>query len=81
MARDRNLQWNELTVKDILELAVADEKDAEAYYLHASRLAGNPRTREMFLNLAEMEHGHASVLLRELEELEAQRECETGMAD
>ncbi len=81
MTRTVNLRWNELTIRDVLTLAIADEEEARDYYRHAADLAGNPHTREVLLQLAEMEEGHAATLQLELDDLDAQRECETAMAD
>ncbi len=81
MSRTPNLHWNEMTIRDVLTLAIADEKDAREYYQRAAELAANPHTKEVLLRLAEMEEGHAATLQLELDDLDAQRECETAMAD
>jgi rubrerythrin len=83
MTRQRTdeLNWNELSIEDILELAIADEEDAREYYRHAAECAGNMHTRRMLLQLSEMEQSHAAQLRKELEELHLQREEETGIAD
>jgi rubrerythrin len=79
--RHDDLNWNELSIEDILELAIADEEDAQEYYRHAAECVGNIHTRRMLLKLSEMERTHAVQLRKELEELHLQREEETGIAD
>lgn len=79
--RHDDLNWNEISIEEILELAIADEEDAEAYYLHAASCAGNVHTRRMLLKLSAMERSHAEQLRQELQELHLQREEETGIAD
>lgn len=81
MSRPQDLHWEAMSIRDILTLAIADENDACAYYRRAAQLAVNPHTKHVLLNLAEMEEGHAATLRMELDDLEAQRECETAMAD
>ncbi len=75
------LNWNEMSLQDILELAIADEIEARDYYHHAADLAGNMQIRRTLLGLADMEQGHADVLRKELDELSLQRDLEAGMAD
>ena len=79
--RNDTVNWNAMSIRDILELAIADEEDARDYYRRASGCAGSLHTRRMLLSLAEMEQGHADQLRRELEELRLQGELETGIAD
>ncbi len=83
MAHQRNdsLNWSEMSLQDILELAIGDEEDARDYYRRAADLAGTPHTRRMLLALSAMEQEHADSLRKELEDLQVQRELETGMAD
>ncbi len=81
MTRDRDVHWEEMSIEDILQLAIADEEDARDYYRHAAGLTGNPHTRCMLLQLAAMEQGHAETLRHELDELTAQKELEAGLAD
>ncbi len=75
------MRWNELSIQDILELAIADEEEARDYYRRAADLTGNMHTRRVLLNLSEMEQGHADTLRKELDELRLQRDIEAGMAD
>jgi rubrerythrin len=75
------VNWREISLEEILELAIADEVEARDYYKHAADLAGNTHTRRMLLELSEMEQGHADQLRKELDELLLQRDMETGMAD
>ena len=75
------VNWNEISIEEILELAIADEEYARDYYKHAADLAGTLHTRRMLLQLSEMEQGHADQLRKELDELSQQRELEAGMAD
>jgi len=70
-----------MSIRELLEWAVADEEDARDYYRRAADLAGNAHTRRVLLDLSEMEQGHAETLRRELEDLELQRDLESGMAD
>jgi rubrerythrin len=79
--RKTDIDWKEVSLEDILELAVADEEEARDYYAHAAQLAGNPHTREMLMKLSVMEQGHADTLRAELEELRIERDEEAGMAD
>lgn len=75
------LRWNDMSLQDILELALEDEIEARDYYRVAADHAGNTHTRRMLLGLADMEQGHADSLRKELEELRLQRDLEAGMAD
>ncbi len=75
------LNWTDLSIQDILELAIEDEIEARDYYTTAADHAGDSNTRRMLLELAGMEQGHADVLRKELEDLRLQRDLETGMAD
>ena len=79
--RDDAVNWDDISIEEILELAIADEEHARDYYAHAAQLAGNLHTRRMLIQLSEMEQGHADQLRKELDELLQQRELETGMAD
>jgi rubrerythrin len=79
--RDVEVNWSEISIEEILELAIADEEYARDYYSHAAHLAGSLHTRRMLLQLSEMEQGHADQLRKELEELVRQRGLEAGMAD
>ena len=81
MPREHTLDWDTMSMQEILSLAIADEEEARSYYTRAASMTGNPHTRSMLLRLAEMERGHAETLKLELEELGLQRECEAGMAD
>src|SRR5512135_3071505 len=75
------MRWNELSIQDILELAIADEEEARDYYRHAADQTGNMHTRKLLLSLSEMEQGHADTLRKELQELILQRDLEAGMVD
>jgi rubrerythrin len=79
--RDDTVRWDELSIEEILELAIADEEHARDYYKHAAHLAGSLHTRRMLMQLSEMEQGHADQLRKELDDLLLQRELEAGMAD
>ena len=79
--RSDSLNWNEMSVDDILTLAIADEEDAHEYYSRAARLVGDYHTRCVLLRLSDMEKGHAEELRNELKSLQLQRELEAGMAD
>ena len=79
--RDDTVNWQDISIEAILELAIADEEYARDYYKHAADCAGNLHTRRMLLQLSEMEQGHADQLRKELDDLLQQRELETGMAD
>jgi rubrerythrin len=83
MSHERNelLNWPEMSVQEILEIAITDEEQARDYYKRAADLAGSVHTRRLLLSLSEMEQGHADQLRKELEDLLLQREEETGMAD
>lgn len=75
------LNWSDMSLRDILELALADEIEARNYYLYAAKLTGSLHTRRMLMGLADMEQGHADTLRKELEEITLQRDLETGIAD
>ena len=75
------LAWHEMSVQDILELAITDEEEARDYYRRAAELTGNFHTRRVLLDLSSMEQSHADTLRNELKELQLQRELEAGMAD
>ncbi len=79
--RAETINWNEMTLEEIFEIAIADEEDARDYYKHAAEFAANPHTRELLLKLSAMEQGHADALRKELEELRIERQEEAGMAD
>lgn len=78
---DDTVDWNGISIEEILELAIADEEYARDYYKRAAGLAGGLHTRRMLMQLSEMEQGHADQLRKELEELLLQRELEGGIAD
>ncbi len=79
--RTDTINWNDISLQEILSLAIADEEDARDYYRRAAELAGSEQTRRMLLGLSTMEQGHADLLRKELDELEFQRDLETGIAD
>lgn len=79
--RNDSLNWKEMSVEDILRLAIADEEEAQEYYDRAAQLVGDYHTRTVLLKLSDMERGHAEELRKELSNLLLQREMETGMAD
>lgn len=79
--RNESLNWNGMSVEDILQLAITDEEEAQDYYRRAANCVGDYRTRCVLLRLSEMEKGHAEELRKELDNLLLQREMETGMAD
>lgn len=79
--RPEDVNWNDISIEAILELAIADEEYARDYYRHAVNHSGSLQTRRMLLQLSEMEQGHADQLRKELDDLLQQRELETGMAD
>jgi rubrerythrin len=75
------LNWSDLSLQDILALAIDDELEARDYYRTAAGHAGNTGTRRMLEALAVMEQGHADALRKELEELQLQQDMEAGLAD
>ncbi len=81
LRRNESLNWNEMSVEDILQLAIADEEEAQDYYRRAASCVGDYHTRCVLLRLLEMEKGHAEELRKELNELSLQREMEAGIAD
>ena len=70
-----------MSLEDVLEIAIEDEEEARDYYRRAAELTGNPHTRQMLLNLSDMEQDHADQLRKELEELILQRGLEAGSGD
>lgn len=79
--RDDTVNWNDISIEEILELAIADEEYARDYYKRAAGLAAGLHTRRMLTQLSEMEQGHADQLRNELNELLVQRELEGAIAD
>ena len=79
--RNEDVNWNDITLEEIFEFAIADEEYARDYYMHAAKLAGSLHTRRVLMRLSEMEQGHADTLRKELEELRIERQEEAGMAD
>ena len=79
--RSESLDWNAMSIEDVLTLAIEDEEQARDYYHRAAGLTGNAHTRAMLVRLSEMEQGHADQLRAELQELRVQKELETGIAD
>jgi rubrerythrin len=79
--RPEPLDWGEMSMRDIHEIAIADEIEARDYYRHAADVAADLHTRQVLLDLSAMEQGHADTLRRELEEIDLQRDLEAGMAD
>jgi rubrerythrin len=79
--RNELLDWNTMSIEDVLTLAIEDEEQARDYYRRAAGLTGNAHTRATLLRLSDMEQGHADQLRAELHELQMQKELEAGMAD
>ncbi|MBI5471096.1 MAG: hypothetical protein HY961_01990 [Ignavibacteriae bacterium] len=79
--RHEEVNWNDVSMEEIFEFAIADEEYARDYYQHAAKLAGNLHTQRMLMKLSEMEQGHADTLRKELDELRIERQEEAGMAD
>lgn len=79
--RNESLDWNAMSIEDVLALSIDDEEHARDYYRRAACLTGNAHTRATLLRLSEMEQGHADQLRAELRDLQLQKELETGMAD
>jgi rubrerythrin len=75
------LNWSDLSLQDILAIAIEDENEARDYYRMAAGHAGNTGTRRMLEALAVMEQGHADSLRKELDELRLQQDMEAGLAD
>jgi rubrerythrin len=75
------VNWSEVSIIDILNIAIAHEVEARDYYRHAADCTGNLHTRELLLRLSQMEQGHADQLQQELNDLLIQRDMETAMAD
>ncbi len=80
-ANAESLHWDELSIQEILELAIADEEDAREY-LPARRRADR---QHPYPTDAPPPLGHGGGTRRELREelhdLVAQRELEAGIAD
>jgi rubrerythrin len=79
--RDETINWNEISIEEILQRAIADEEESRDYYKRAADCTGDMHTRRLLLRLSETEQGHADQLRHELDELRLQRGLETGMAD
>lgn len=79
--RPESIDWNDITLEEVFELAIADEEAARDYYKHAAGMAGNPHTQKLLLELSAMEQGHADALRKELNEIRIERIEEAGMAD
>ena len=80
-ARSEELDWEGMSLEDILTLAIHDEFEARDYYHRAAAMAATPHTRKMFEGLSAMEQGHADQLQKELDEIRLQHDMEAGMAD
>lgn len=78
---DEEVNWSEMSMLTILEMAIAHEVEARDYYHHAAECAGDPHTRDMLLRLSHMEQEHADMLQEELGNLLIQRDLEAAMAD
>ena len=76
-----SLDWNAMSIEDVLTVAIEEEEQARDYYRHAAGITGNAHTRSVLLRLSEMEQGHADQLRAELCELQMQKELEAGIAD
>ncbi len=57
------------TLISILEEAIKSEIESEMKYLHTADLACDTCVRDFLRSLAKMEHEHADLLARELDEL------------
>lgn len=79
--RNEDINWDEMSIEDILRLAIADEDDAQEYYRRAAERVGSIHTRRLLMSLSAMEKTHAEDLRRELQEVLLQRDEETGIAD
>jgi len=79
--RDETINWNEISIEEILQRAITDEEESRDYYKQAADCAGDMHTRRLLLRLSETEQGHADQLRKELDEVRLQRGLETGMAD
>lgn len=79
--RDDTINWEGMSIEEILELAIEDEEHARDYYKRAASVAAGLHTRRMLMQLSDMEQGHADQLRKELDDLVMQRELEAGMAD
>ena len=75
------MNWNEVSLEEVLTTAIADELAACDYYRHAAALTGNSHTRALLVRLSDMEQGHADSLRVELDNVIVQREMESGMVD
>ena len=72
---------NELaSMKDILRLAIAREESSHEVYRLALKRARTHVEREMFTRLAEQELGHKEELTRQLDEIQAQIDCDRALS-
>ena len=57
------------TPGEILEVALALEKEAHAFYNNALKTAGNPQVRELLEHPADAEYKHARLVEKKMAEL------------
>ena len=68
-----------VTLLDILKEAIQKEHASYDYYHRAASASVRPAAKKMFLNLAEMERGHAGELMMHLSDLEAQIQVDKAL--
>lgn len=51
-----------LNINELFDLAIANEQEAYAFYSDAAQKVTNPGVRDIFLELAREENGHAMIL-------------------
>lgn len=69
------------SIEEILEFAVNEEKDAEQFYLEASKKASDPDLKQFLKKLAAMEREHFLILQAKLEECRATNFSCKGILD
>ena len=73
------LNWNELSIEDILELAIADEEEAQEYYRHAAECVGNMHTRRMLLKLSEADSEVVRLTQELLDHVKAEQDIQARL--
>jgi rubrerythrin len=73
-------ELSNMSMIEILEIAIANEVDAYQYYKTAADCVGDEKIRDMLLTLASIEEGHKLQLEGHLTELKAHLELSNAIS-
>ncbi len=73
-------ELSNMSMIEILEMAIANEVDSLNYYKNAAGCVGDEKTRELLLTLASIEEGHKMQLEGHLLELKAHVELSNAIS-